>query len=86
MAGTTYGFEVKQLTLGTEPYEPLAHDPGLEIHFPIMSNLGDSGDQFERERPRKRDRERPRSRERDIERDRDIYREISIYIYIYIYI
>ena len=33
------------ITLGKEPNAPLAYDPGLEIHYPIMGNLGERGGQ-----------------------------------------
>ena len=29
------------ITLGKEPNDPLAYDPGLELHHPIMSNIGE---------------------------------------------
>ena len=34
---------VANLTLGTEPDDPLAYAPGLEHHHPIMSTLGETG-------------------------------------------
>ena len=48
--GTTYGFIVTNLTLGTEPNSLIAYALGLELRRPIMSNIGDSGGQLERER------------------------------------
>ena len=42
-AGTTEGFRVTKLSLGTDPNAPLAHDPGLELHHPILNKLGDPG-------------------------------------------
>ena len=32
-------------TLGTEPNDPLVYAPGLELHHPIMSKLGEHGGQ-----------------------------------------
>ena len=49
-AGITDRSRVTNVTLGTEPNDPLAYDPGLEIHHLIMSNLGGGGGQLERER------------------------------------
>ena len=43
---------VAQVTLGTEPNAPLAYDPGLEHHHPIMSTLREPGGQLEIERER----------------------------------
>ena len=40
------------ITLGTELKDPLAYDPGLELHHTSMSTLGDHGEQLERERER----------------------------------
>ena len=41
---------VTNLILGTEPNYPLAYDPGLELHHPIMSMIGGHGGRLERER------------------------------------
>ena len=38
------------ITLWTEPNDPLAYAPGLEVHHPIMSTLKAHGVQLERER------------------------------------
>ena len=43
---------VASLTLGMEPNDPLAYAPGLELHHPIISTLGDTGGRLERERDR----------------------------------
>ena len=42
-AGTTYGFILTNLTIGTEPNSPLSYALGLELHHPIMIKLGDPG-------------------------------------------
>ena len=39
---------VENLILGTYPNDPLASDPGLELHQPIMSMLGGNGGRLER--------------------------------------
>ena len=40
---------VANVILGTESNDPLAYDPGLELHHLIMSVLGGSGGQLERD-------------------------------------
>ena len=40
---------VAQVTLGTDPNDPLAYAPGLEHHHPIMSMIGDPGGKLERD-------------------------------------
>ena len=49
------GFIVKNLTLGMEPNDPLTYAPGLELHHPITSKLGNPGGRLEREIGRKRE-------------------------------
>ena len=39
-AGPSDGSRVTNITLGMDPNAPLAYAPGLELHHPIMSNLG----------------------------------------------
>ena len=39
------------ITLGTETNYPLAYDPGLKTHHPIMSTLGSHKVQLDREIP-----------------------------------
>ena len=43
---------VSNITLGTEPNDPRAYAPVLELHHPIMSTIGVHGGQLERERER----------------------------------
>ena len=37
-------YTVSNLILGTKPNDPLAYDPGLELHHPIMSMVVGHGD------------------------------------------
>ena len=37
-------------TLGMDPNDPLAYAPGLELHQPIMSTIGETRGRLERER------------------------------------
>ena len=41
---------IAHVTLGTDPNAPLAYAPGLELHHPIMSMLGEYRGRLERER------------------------------------
>ena len=45
-----WGDNIENIALGTEPNAPLAYDPGLEHHQPIMSTFGEPGGRLERER------------------------------------
>ena len=41
-------YNVANVTLGTDPNDPLSYAPGLEHHYPIMSTLGETRVQLER--------------------------------------
>ena len=41
-------YNVANVTLGTDPNDPLSYAPGLEHHYPIMSTLGETRGQLER--------------------------------------
>ena len=51
-AGTRYGYRVTHVTLVIYLNAPLSYDTLLELHHPIMSNLGGHGGRLERERSR----------------------------------